>query len=325
MDKRKIIIIGSIALGLLLVIVILGFTFGLEGKNRDWSYDKTVEFYDDISDDFINSEWLEVKGVIENVNIIIGEENYLKAILSGQVPENYGNVPKLRLKKRSNKFFLEVCYKKNRVELEKGSLQLDLYIPEHYQGWFSVDTYSGSVNMADGKNSDVYVNTVSGDIYAERMECGNFVCQSVSGNIGLSDIICFKMLDARSTSGNVTMQKIDTQSIQSASVSGNIIFDGNAGKLNAETVSGPVNIRIESLKDDIWLNGVSGEIALFVNATAAFDLDIGTTTGDITVQGFDIKPGKDTKDSLLGKINGGGFDVKIRTTSGDIYIDRNTQ
>lgn len=324
MDKRKTVIIGSIGLGVILVAVALILIFNTKGKGPDWSFENMVEFYDDLSDDFKNPEWLEVKGVVENVNVFIGEEDHLKAILYGQIPEHYDNVPELRLKNRSKKYFLEVYYKKEKIDLQKGSLQLDIYIPEDYQGWFSIDTYSGSVHLAAGKNSDIYINSVSGDIIAEKMESNNFVVQSVSGDVTLTNIICFGILDARSTSGNVTMQKIDTKNMQSASVSGNLTFVGNAGGVTVETVSGPVDIQLESLKGDILLTGVSGEITLLMNASAAFDLNTDTTTGDITVQGYDIKVTRESQGTLQGKINGGGFDVKIRTTSGSIFIDRNT-
>lgn len=325
MDKRKTIILGSIVLGVILLMVALILIFNAGNKSPEWSFENMVEFYDDLSNEFKNPEWLEIKGVVENVNVFIGEDNSLKAILYGQIPANYNNVPELRIKNRNKKYFLEVYYRKDQIDLQKGSLQLDLYIPEDYQGWFSIDTYSGSVQLAAGKNSDITVNSVSGDITAEKMECNNFVAQSVSGDVVLTDIICFGILDARSTSGNVSMQKIDTKNMQSASVSGNLSFVGNAGQVTVETVSGPVDIRLESLKDDVVLTGVSGDISLLINASAAFDLNADTTTGNITLQGFDIKAGKESPGTLQGKINGGGYDVKIRTTSGSITIDRNSK
>lgn len=325
MDKRKLMIIGGIFAGAVLLIA-LGILFANSTvKKADIILDRMIDYYEEVSDDFKSADRLEFKGVIEDIRVIIGEEERLKAVLYGQVPGNYDNVPKLQLKKRKNNYFIEVKYKKNKVDLPKGSLKLDLYIPGHYKGGFSVDTYSGNVEIADWNNTDILINTVSGSIHGENLESGNLVAQSVSGNIELSDIICLGTIDARSTSGNVFANNVEAKNIQSASVSGTISVDGNIGGVVAETVSGYMDIRLKSLKDNVSLTGVSGDITLLLNASAAFNLNVETVSGEITVESFEVGSGKSDKGLLQGKINGGGPAVKIKTTSGNVTIDRNTK
>ena len=100
MDKRKLMIIGGIFAGAVLLIA-LGILFANStGKKADIILDRMIDYYEEVSDDFKSADRLEFKGVIEDIRVIIGEEERLKAVLYGQVPGNYDNVPKLQLKKR---------------------------------------------------------------------------------------------------------------------------------------------------------------------------------------------------------------------------------
>ncbi len=322
MKNRKYFILVAIALGAILITI--GLYFLLRGYfvNEDWTYDVTVDFYDEVTNELTNQDRLEITSVIENINVLKGEEGVFKAVLHGQVPENYRNVPALRLSGRAGGINMEVRYRKDRIDLKKGSLQLDVYIPDSYRNALTINSYSGDIYLNDDINREIIINTVSGFINAERIECNNFICQTVSGDISLKDIICMGTLDARNTSGVISLERIETQNIKSATVSGNLRISGNVGNVNVETVSGPVEVLLTGLRGQIALTGIAGDISLYVNASAAYDLNATTVTGNINVQGFDVKVNKQSEKTLQGRINGGGSAVNIKTTSGNIYIDR---
>lgn len=98
------------------------------------------------------------------------------------------------------------------------------------------------------------------------------------------------------------------------------------GPLVISTISGSVNVAFSELSKDksISIATVSGELDVTLPAKAAFNLEMGTISGNM-YSDFELQNTNDDMrrvggGSLRSHLNGGGVDVKLTTVSGNIYL-----
>lgn len=143
-------------------------------------------------------------------------------------------------------------------------------------------TSGGDVRLAEGAGT-VRLNTSGGDIHVDRA-------------IGRTNL---------DTSG------------------GTIRIEAVENTLHATTSGGDVSARIiGALKGDCSLGTSGGRVRLTVDKGAAFDLDASTSGGDVEAEGLTItiERGGVGKSRLAGKVNGGGPQVHLRSSGGDITV-----
>jgi DUF4097 and DUF4098 domain-containing protein YvlB len=106
--------------------------------------------------------------------------------------------------------------------------------------------------------------------------------------------------------------------------SGNITARGVQGALRAEAGSG--DITAEGTQTGAWeIRTGSGNVHVRLPANAAFDANISTSSGSLdvgapitmTVQGRV----QESRKSIIGKVRGGGPELRLRTGSGDIHVE----
>lgn len=102
---------------------------------------------------------------------------------------------------------------------------------------------------------------------------------------------------------------------------GKIIVTRCAGSLEASTTNGSISAELRQVAKGLPLRFVTtnGRIELSVPLTLALDVDAGTTNGSIDTE-LPVATTKISRNSLRGKINGGGTPLRIRTTNGGIAI-----
>jgi len=164
-----------------------------------------------------------------------------------------------------------------------------------------LESGSGNVRLADMAGG-VRVHTGSGDIEARAMD-GSFNAEAGSGNIRL-DAKGPGDVEAHTGSGDVTMR----------GVSGRLRVETGSGDLVAEgTQSGPWELRTGS-----------GDVELRLPADAAFDLDATTSSGDLTVDHpvtMTVEGRVErARHTINGKVRGGGPQLLVRTSSGNVHI-----
>jgi DUF4097 and DUF4098 domain-containing protein YvlB len=203
----------------------------------------------------------------------------------------------------------------------RGSADFTVYAPRNSR--FRVESKSAEF-MLKNINGQVRANSMSGDIMLQGGR-GSIDLQSVSGNVIVNG-----------ASGRLNL----------ASISGNIEADGSAEEFEAQTVSGNINARIGK-SNSIDLASVSGDIDLNVFLAEDARLDADTVSGDIEIMfesetinaSFDIDtgPGGDVRNrlsdhkpkkefsfsgSMRFKLGNGDSSVNLETMSGTIEIDR---
>lgn len=168
----------------------------------------------------------------------------------------------------------------------------------------SVDLQSGSGNLKLARlTGEVRLQTGSGDVRARE------ISGPVRGGAG---------------SGNLELEETGTGDIDLHTGSGNITARGIQGAFRADAGSG--DITAEGTQTGAWgIRTGSGNVHVRLPANAAFDADISTSSGTLsvdapitmTVQGRV----QEIRKEIHGKVRGGGPLLTLRTGSGDIHIE----
>ncbi|HWW61284.1 MAG TPA: DUF4097 family beta strand repeat-containing protein [Thermoanaerobaculia bacterium] len=128
---------------------------------------------------------------------------------------------------------------------------------------------------------------------------------------------------------NVTVGNMNGR-IQVADVTGNFNVETTNGRIeltrcggsiDASTTNGQINADLVTITKgkSLELETTNGRISLSVPSNLAADVDAGTTNGRIHTD-LPVETRRVDRNTLRGKINGGGTPVRLRTTNGSIEI-----
>jgi hypothetical protein len=204
----------------------------------------------------------------------------------------------------------------------------------HFGNWPPVNV-SFTVTVPASYNVDL--NTSGGDIGLENIR-GRARLRTSGGNLRLNRVD--GEVDGGTSGGNIVLHE-GTASVRlntsggdiqvdraggEADLStsgGNIVIHSVQGRLQATTSGGDIKASIEgALKGDCKLTTSGGTVEVRVDKAAAFDLKAHTSGGDVDAEGLTIAiaNGGIRKSSLAGKVNGGGPELYLGSSGGDIRI-----
>ena len=181
-----------------------------------------------------------------------------------------------------------------------------------------VEAHAGSGNIrASSLGGETDLSTGSGDMRLENIK-GDVRAHSGSGEIQASGIA--GAFQAEAGSGNIHLEQTAAGEVHSRTGSGDVELRGVSSLLNAHTGSG--NLNIEGTPKAEWrVNAGSGNVSVKVPANAAFDLDVATGSGTISLNHPVTVSGMITRRAVRGKVGTGGSLVEVRTSSGNVDID----
>jgi DUF4097 and DUF4098 domain-containing protein YvlB len=142
--------------------------------------------------------------------------------------------------------------------------------------------------------------------------------ESVNGGVSLAGTRGKARLET--TNGAVDVKDV-TGDVDAGSTNGGISATHVAGAMKAETTNGAVDIDLASLPSgsDLRFESTNGSVHVRLPQDARLSVDAATTNGHVKSD-FEVHGGTPGKHSLKGDINGGGGQLKIRTTNGGIEI-----
>lgn len=186
----------------------------------------------------------------------------------------------------------------------------------------TIRTHSGSGDQTiEGTTGNVDLQSGSGDVRLSHLT-GEIRLQTGSGNVRAHEIS--GPVRGGAGSGDIELEETGTGNIDLHTGSGNITARGVQGELRADAGSG--DITAEGSMTGAWeVRTGSGNVHVRLPAEAAFDANISTSSGTLsvdapitmTVQGRINEMHK----SINGKVRGGGPLLTVRTGSGDIHIE----
>jgi hypothetical protein len=183
------------------------------------------------------------------------------------------------------------------------------------EGAVEVHTAGGSITTA-AINGPVEAHTAGGNIDVEGAKSaelhtsgGNIVIGNVDGKVV-----------AKTAGGNITTRNISGAADVSTS-GGHIKIQGAKGAVKAETTGGNIKAEIaDALTEDSSLKTTGGNIELVVAEKATANLTAKTTGGQVrsNLEGEFNKQ----RTHLVAKVNGGGRELHLETTGGNIKISQ---
>jgi DUF4097 and DUF4098 domain-containing protein YvlB len=166
---------------------------------------------------------------------------------------------------------------------------------------------------------NVELKTSGGDIVCGDLQ-GKAAANTSGGDVMLGHI--GGEVQVHTSGGDIVLEQA-AGSAKLHTSGGDIKVGSVLNTLDASTSGGDVSARLSGgLKGDCSLSTSGGDIRAVVDDNAAFQLDASTSGGDVEAYHLTltIERGGHGKSKLVGKVNGGGPLLKLRTSGGDIDI-----
>ena len=128
----------------------------------------------------------------------------------------------------------------------------------------------------------------------------NVAADNVNGVIRLSDVSGVIELDT--TNGKIDVAR-------------------SSGSVDAETTNGSINVELVTVTRgrEMSFETTNGRIALTIPSTLAAEINAATTNGSVRSE-LPLTTSRSSRTSVKGSLNGGGPEIRLRTTNGGIDI-----
>lgn len=130
-------------------------------------------------------------------------------------------------------------------------------------------------------------------------------------------------LRAETTNGNIELTGV-TGAVQTESTNGGIEVRDGEGSVVAATTNGGIYIELEKLDPNgkVGAETTNGSVELYLPGSVRADLTAETTNGRVSVDLPVTSKGPMTSKSVRGTMGGGGPDITLATTNGNIEVRR---
>jgi DUF4097 and DUF4098 domain-containing protein YvlB len=203
------------------------------------------------------------------------------------------------------------------VNLRNISVDYEVTVPEDT----NIRAHTGSGDQTvEGLRGNADLESGSGELRLTRLT-GELHFQTGSGNVRGHQIS--GPARGKAGSGDIEMEEVASGDVDIRTGSGNITVHGINGGFRAEAGSG--DIHGEGTPRNLWsVRTGSGNVTLRVPPDLAFDVDVSTNSGNVTmdhpvtttIQGRV----QESRKSVVGKVRGGGPTISVHTGSGDIHV-----
>lgn len=210
-------------------------------------------------------------------------------------------------------------------------VHFEITVPKEFN--LDMRTAGGSIRIDDLKG-EVMVNTSGGSLYFGNIEGqidghtsgGSVTVDGAKGNV-----------EVRTSGGSLTLGDIDGD-VYGRTSGGSIRLGAVTGETNIATSGG--SIRIEDAGGKVKAKTSGGSVDITISRQPKGDSEISTSGGSITARladdiavmldarghkvrsEFDVNGEKSAKYKLKGPINGGGPELELHTSAGNVYIKK---
>lgn len=193
-------------------------------------------------------------------------------------------------------------------------IKIEITVPRE----FNVDLSTAGGDIAVGfLNGKVLAHTSGGNIHLD--DVSGLIKVSTSGG-DIEVLSCTGMVDVNTSGGNIEIGRIDGE-IAAHTSGGNIIIKETTGAVDASTSGGNIVAYISSQpKEDCRLSTSGGNVELYLADNLKFDIDAVTTGGTISTDLPVRVKGKLATASISAELNGGGPELHLRSSGGNIEL-----
>jgi DUF4097 and DUF4098 domain-containing protein YvlB len=204
------------------------------------------------------------------------------------------------------------------INLKNVSIDYDITVPENT----AVRAHTGSGDQSvEGLKGTIDLESGSGDLRLARLT-GDMRFQTGSGNVRGRELA--GPAKVKAGSGDIEIEEMAEGDVDIRTGSGNITVSGINGGFHAQAGSG--DIHGKGMPKNMWsVRTGSGNVTLNVPSDAAFDVDISSSSGTVTL-GHPVSTTiqgriEENRKSVIGKVRGGGPTLSVHTGSGDVQVN----
>lgn len=187
-------------------------------------------------------------------------------------------------------------------------------------------TYSVDLKTSGG---GIAVGDLTGKVVA-RTSGGGLEFGNIKGNIdghtsggGIRVKGCTGDVAVHTSGGGIHLGPVSGNA-QVHTSGGGISIEEIAGVVSAHTSGGPIDVTFSGpLKGDCEFSTSGGGIVVHVDPSSDFNIDARTSGGGVTTKLPVTVQGEIARNRLVGKVNAGGHELKLRTSGGGIRIAAN--
>jgi DUF4097 and DUF4098 domain-containing protein YvlB len=303
-----------------------------------------MDFTDTVEKNFTVHEGgnLKLESDLGSINIITGSNNQVEVIIKRKVDDGDRDVMDSILEdlvidfdQKNDDVYIRVEYdrggffrwRKNRLQL-----QFDITVPEKYnvdlrtaggsitvadlQGEVHCSTSGGSIKLGDIKGA-VWSSTSGGSISLTG-SVGSAELSTSGGNINIGYVD--GTVEASTSGGSINIEQ--AKAAVSASTSGGGIHVKEVmGSINGSTSGGSITVNITSQPAaDCKLTTSGGGINIYLKSEIKANINAATSGGKVVTDFPITVRGELSKSKLKAQINGGGPELYLRTSGGNIYL-----
>jgi len=189
-----------------------------------------------------------------------------------------------------------------------GSLHVD-----HILGKIKGNTSGGSIHVSNSK-PEIEMETSGGSIEAENCE-GHIRLTTSGGSLNLNHLR--GNIQAETSGGSIRGGDVSGE-LNTATSGGSISLTDMACSLKASTSGGSVNVQMKKLGNFLRVYADGGHADVELPADGHADLNV--QANRVNASNLEHFAGEQTKEKVIGKLNGGGTEVTVRASSGHANI-----
>ena len=190
-----------------------------------------------------------------------------------------------------------------------GSLKVD-----NVSGKIDGKTSGGSINVSNSKD-DIDLATSGGSITADNCT-GNMQLSTSGGSVHLSALN--GVIEANTSGGHIEGDNIKGE-LSASTSGGSVKLTNIRASLETSTSGGNMDIEVVELGKYVKVSNSGGSIDLQLPANKGYDLDL--RGNRVKVNPMNNFSGDTDDNSITGKMNGGGTEVRVHAGSGHVNLN----
>lgn len=244
--------------------------------------------------------------------------------------------------------------------IQKGSFNFEVVLPESFEGDLLVRDISNDIQLNQIEAASLTVNSSSGDVFLTDVDSSEVEINASSGDITASDMRSDKRINFKASSGDididqwtVNLANLSASSgyIRGKNILGSVLsIDASSGRIELDKISvddlmtrassgkikiahlssshsdifassGNVLVGMDSWKGNMNIKSSSGDVLVELPSGSKFNFSLNASSGKIK---SDFKLLTEisglSHSKIKGEANGGGYELDIKASSGDITI-----
>ena len=185
--------------------------------------------------------------------------------------------------------------------------------------------FGAELTTSDG---DITVDDLVGEL-ALKSSDGDLEVGDIRGDVrgttsdgGISVKGCTGALELKTSDGDIRVERVEGE-VRAQTSDGDIFVEEVHGRLETSTSDGDIEAAFAAQPtDDCRLKSSDGDIRIRLAESAGVDLDARTSDGTVSSDFTVPVEGKRKDNVLRGPINGGGPELYVKTSDGDIELKR---